>query len=93
MELNQYPKDELQTLLIGISVAKEYAKKIDGVFVFNQLDKWADRINEAISDASIQESALPFPPYTVKINYRKYEFDCPIEAYKFANYWGVQSVN
>lgn len=59
MDLNQYPKEELNTLLLATAIAKEYAVRIDGPFVFNQLDKWAERINDAIKDVTFEETQLP----------------------------------
>lgn len=88
MDLNQYPKEELQTLLIGIAVAKQYATKVDGVFIFNQLDKWAERINDAIKDVAFEETQLPL--HEVRINHHKYEFKCEAEAKEFAKFWGVK---
>jgi hypothetical protein len=59
MQLSDYPISELQTLLLGISLGKTAAQKFDKAFEFNQLNKWADRINEAIRYAQLKQSQTP----------------------------------
>jgi hypothetical protein len=56
MELNKYSKEKLGTLLLAVSIAKEKAIQLDGIFVFNQLSEWAEEINQAIKDIEFEES-------------------------------------
>jgi hypothetical protein len=56
MNLNQYPSQELQTLQLAIAFTKQYAAKEDAAFLFNQLDKWNDRVKEAIKDSAFEEA-------------------------------------
>lgn len=89
MDLNNYNKEDLITLLLAVSMANETAKKVGSQKVVRQLNKWADEINSALKDVGFEETQLPIRA-EVKINHHKYDFKDEAEATEFAKFWGVK---
>jgi hypothetical protein len=58
MALSDYPKEELDHLLFAVENEKRLAVRLDASGAYTELNKWSDRINEAINDLDYEVKRL-----------------------------------